>query len=200
MNDPIGAFEKLRESLVLYIQTAFGTQFPGLERERERLLRKPGVISQEPWIEPLPRYVTSGKRIHDLTEIDVPSLSPQQLVHFKELAASGLVGEYPLHKHQLAMLATALAGRHCVVTAGTGSGKTESFLLPLFAYLVRESAAWPGQASGPRIGVTGGRMINGATNAIRLSESNAACAGPFVYHSEVTKLALPQFVDWFSTR
>ena len=66
MNDPIGAFEKLRESLVLYIQTAFGTQFPGLERERERLLREPGVISQEPWIEPLPRYVTSGKRIDDL--------------------------------------------------------------------------------------------------------------------------------------
>ena len=30
-----------------------------------------------------------------------------------------------------------------MVTAGTGSGKTEAFLLPLFAYLARESAGWP---------------------------------------------------------
>lgn len=29
-----------------------------------------------------------------------------------------------------------------MVTAGTGSGKTESFLLPLLAYLVKESSTW----------------------------------------------------------
>src|SRR5579884_1610149 len=150
MNDPIGAFEKLRESLVLYIRTAFGTQFPGFERERERLLREPGVISQEPWIEPLPRYVTSGRRIADLTTDDVPALTSRQLEQFKQLARAGLVGDFPLHKHQVAMLATALSGRNCVVTAGTGSGKTESFLLPLCAYLVRESEGWAKPGEQPR--------------------------------------------------
>ena len=40
------------------------------------------------------------------------------------------------------MLKKALKGTSAVVTAGTGSGKTESFLLPLIAYLVQESEAW----------------------------------------------------------
>ena len=39
MKDPLGAFDQVRENAMLYIQTAFGTQFPGLERERERMLR-----------------------------------------------------------------------------------------------------------------------------------------------------------------
>ena len=37
MRDPVGAFDKVRESLILYVNTAFGTQFEGLERERERV-------------------------------------------------------------------------------------------------------------------------------------------------------------------
>ena len=61
MQDPIGAFEKIRDSLILYVKTAFGTQFPEIEQERERLLREAGAFYQEPWIEPLPRYLKSGK-------------------------------------------------------------------------------------------------------------------------------------------
>jgi DEAD/DEAH box helicase domain-containing protein len=40
------------------------------------------------------------------------------------------------------MLRQALEGQNAVVTAGTGSGKTESFMLPLFAYLAKESRNW----------------------------------------------------------
>jgi len=46
MNDPIGAFEKIRDNFILYLKTAFGTQFPGLEREREEMLRRPGILNQ----------------------------------------------------------------------------------------------------------------------------------------------------------
>ena len=53
--DVIAAFEKVKESYINYVKTAFGTQYPGLEAERERMLRRPGTICQEPWIEPLPR-------------------------------------------------------------------------------------------------------------------------------------------------
>lgn len=42
--DTIGAFEKVRDSYIDYVKTAFATQYPGLEAERERLLRKPGTI------------------------------------------------------------------------------------------------------------------------------------------------------------
>ena len=142
MQDPIGAFEKIRDSLILYVKTAFGTQFPEIEQERERLLREAGAFYQEPWIEPLPRYLKSGKSIDNIQLADVPNLDEAALQDFKSLAACGLVGKYELYSHQVTMLSQALAGQNVVVTAGTGSGKTESFLLPLFAYLAKESRNW----------------------------------------------------------
>jgi DEAD/DEAH box helicase domain-containing protein len=149
MNDPIGAFDKVRESYILYVKTAFGTQFPGLEVERERLLGRSGQICQEPWIEPLPRYESSGKRIVDLSPTDLPGLTSVKLEEFKQLASCGLLGDFKLHRHQVEMLNKAMSGLNCVVTAGTGSGKTESFLLPLFAYLVSESDSWESPSTYP---------------------------------------------------
>jgi len=142
MHDPINAFNTIRDNFLLYIKTAFGTQFPEIERERERLLRQPGAFHQEPWIEPMPRYQKSGKTINDLDISNVPGLDETALQDFKQLACCGLVGNYELYSHQIQMLRQALEGQNSVVTAGTGSGKTESFLLPLFAYLAKESRTW----------------------------------------------------------
>ncbi|MEZ2317973.1 MAG: DEAD/DEAH box helicase [Microcoleus sp.] len=142
MHDPINAFNTIRDNFLLYIKTAFGTQFPEIEQERERLLRQPGAFHQEPWIEPMPRYQRSGKTIHDLDISNVPGLDESALEDFKQLASCGLVGNYELYNHQIQMLRQALEGQNAVVTAGTGSGKTESFMLPLFAYLAQESRNW----------------------------------------------------------
>lgn len=141
MNDPIGAFEKIRDNFILYLKTAFGTQFPGLEREREEMLRRPGILNQEPWIEPLPRYQID-RPLADLGPEDLPAMAPEALERFKDLARCGLVGNYPLYTHQISMLQRVVAGRNAVVTAGTGSGKTEAFLLPLLASLASESLRW----------------------------------------------------------
>ena len=140
--DVIRAFDKVRDSYIDYVKTAFGTQYPGLEAERELLLRQPGTICQEPWIEPIPRYRTSGKKVQDLTVSELPGMSVDTICDFQELAACGLLGEYVLYDHQVAMLRKVLAGESAVVTAGTGSGKTEAFLLPLLAYLIQESTGW----------------------------------------------------------
>lgn len=141
MNDPIGAFEAIRDNFILYLKTAFGTQFPGLEREREAMLRLPGILNQQPWIEPLPRYQTDRPLVH-LGPGDLPAMAQEALARFKALALCGLVGNYDLYTHQISMLQQAMAGQNAVVTAGTGSGKTESFLLPLFASLASESLNW----------------------------------------------------------
>jgi len=149
MYDPIGAFDKIRHNFLLYIKTAFGTRFPEIEQERARRLDQPGIFYQEPWIEPLPRYQRSGMSIHQLGVEDVPGLDATTLENFKQLASCGLVGDYQLYSHQLEMLHRALQGQNAVVTAGTGSGKTESFLLPLFAYLTQESRNWEAPDSEP---------------------------------------------------
>ena len=140
--DTIGAFEKVRDSYIDYVKTAFATQYPGLEAERERLLRKPGTICQEPWIEPVPQYQSSGKKIRDLTVEEMPGMSSHEIAAFQDLALCGLFGDYHLYTHQVDMLRAVLSGKSAVATAGTGSGKTEAFLLPLLAHLVRESGKW----------------------------------------------------------
>ena len=149
MRDPAGAHTRITESVISYIETAFATRFPSLETERRALLQRPAALSQEPWIEPLPLYKSSGKGIDDLGADDLPNLAPQAAEDFRSLASSGLIGDITLHKHQVDMLRKALDGESCVITAGTGSGKTESFLLPLFAYLAQESASWSPPATPP---------------------------------------------------
>ncbi|NJL89202.1 MAG: DEAD/DEAH box helicase [Coleofasciculaceae cyanobacterium SM2_1_6] len=116
--------------------------FLKLSKREKGYYEKTRAFYQKPWIEPRPLYSASGKLIGNIQLDDVPNLDEAALQDFKSLAACGLVGQYELYDHQVTMLSKALAGQNVVVTAGTGSGKTESFLLPLFAYLAKESRNW----------------------------------------------------------
>lgn len=150
MKDPIGSFETIKENFIRYVKTAFGTKFDGVEKERYDLLNYDKVLYRKPWIEPLPDYVSSGKKINDLTAEDLGNaLNVGEFETFKGLVNTGLVGNFPLHSHQAEMLKQALLGNNCIITSGTGSGKTESFLLPLFAQLSKELTNWtaPNQQS-----------------------------------------------------
>jgi Lhr-like helicase len=143
MKDPVGSFETIKENFIRYVKTAFGTKFEGIEKERYNLLNYDKVLYRKPWIEPLPDYVSSGKKINDLSLDDLGNaLNEEESQTFKGLVNTGLVGNFPLHLHQAEMLKQALSGYNCIITSGTGSGKTESFLLPLFAQLSKEFAHW----------------------------------------------------------
>lgn len=139
MRDPINAFDSIQDSIKRYIASAFRTDSTTFEAERKDLLDKVGVLFQEPFIEPIPAY-ESGKKLADLNEGDLPGMSDQARESFKLLVGAGLFqGEFPLYLHQQHMLKESLGGKHCVVVTGTGSGKTESFLLPVIASVVREA-------------------------------------------------------------
>lgn len=144
MKDPIGSFYNVRDNFIRYVQSAFGTRFEEIEKEREELLKQPEVLYKEPILELLPRYESSGKRVKDLTNEDLPGLTFEEQELYKGLVEQGLFGtSHSLYTHQETMLKTALQGKPSVVTAGTGSGKTESFLLPLFAAIAKEAKTWP---------------------------------------------------------
>lgn len=144
MKDPLGSFETIKNNFIRYVETAFGTKFSGIEEERRTLLNYDKVLYRKPWIEPLPDYVSSNKRIDDLTLIDLANaLNTNEANTFKELVKTGLFqANIKLHSHQAEMLRLALEGNNCIITSGTGSGKTESFLLPLFAQLAKEFSNW----------------------------------------------------------
>ena len=146
MNDPVLAFDTIRDNFVRYVKTAFGTQSEGIEKERESLLHTDRVLYREPWVETLPDYEQSGKTIDTFITADLPALGPAEQRTFQGLVRNGLIPPaITLHAHQAQMLRQSLAGRHCIITSGTGSGKTESFMLPLFAQLARELTRWPAQ-------------------------------------------------------
>ncbi len=76
-----------------------------------------------------------------------------------ELALSGLFdrdrssraikGAYAPYLHQVEMLEKGSRdGTPGIVTSGTGSGKTESFMLPILAQLAREATSWPAPLQG----------------------------------------------------
>jgi len=144
MKDPIGSFEIIKDNFIRYVETAFGTKFTGLESERNDLLNYDKVLYRKPWIEPLPDYETSKKVFNSYTKEDLQNtLTDSQLEIFKGLVGCGLFPtDRNLYSHQEKMMIGALQGNNCIITSGTGSGKTESFLLPLFAQLVKEFSHW----------------------------------------------------------
>lgn len=154
MKDPIGIYENLKEAYFKYIDTAFSvddTEFQSI-RKSEYLPEgkdENNVLAQEPYLELIKPYPSSGKRITDLKLEDITDSfgnhyfgNQQELELFQNFCMSGLVGDFPLYQHQIDMIKNYALGNNCIITTGTGSGKTESFLLPLFAYLSKQIAKW----------------------------------------------------------
>ena len=91
MNDPIGAFDEVKANFIRYIKTAFGTRFESIEKEREEILTSSDVLCQDPWVEPLPQYKSSGKKIKssdrncEVSSKDLGgALTQKQIEDFKE--------------------------------------------------------------------------------------------------------------------
>ena len=145
--DPIGAWSQLQSYLKKYVKSAFGTNSKTFEKERQALLDSPGVFFQEPYLEMLPEYKT-GKKLVDLDSSDLPNMTDAAREAFSQIAGASLIpNEFNLFSHQQRMLKNAMEGKNCVVVTGTGSGKTESFLLPVLASIASEakssSKPWP---------------------------------------------------------
>ena len=148
--DPIGAFDEIKEHYLRYFETAYKIADKELDKERVDLLEKNGNLYKSPYIELLPEY-NSYHGINDVTELapkfkDAFGSAEDSMQFFKEFIKVGLMSYVP-YVHQVDMLKKVFCQdpnrfNNAVVTTGTGSGKTESFLFPLFAQLFKEAKTW----------------------------------------------------------
>ncbi len=135
----------MREALASYIEATYHLSNPTIVNLRRQILLG-GGIAQTPYIESTPAYV--GDRKFATLDID------QQVRDFLTAMASQESDQLlfdPPYEHQAQALEKTMAvnagGTGIVVTTGTGSGKTESFLLPVLSRLADEAIQRPGHFS-----------------------------------------------------
>src|SRR5882762_697261 len=121
MLDPIGGFNRIREFLLSYFDTAFRIRDVEVSEARRALLREPGTLATELFLEPVPRYLQINRKLEDLVnegrENPIGHLSYEGRRAFAELALSGLFpgrdtgrqdvrrsSVFPPYTHQWSML------------------------------------------------------------------------------------------------
>ncbi len=140
MFDPIQASDNITDEFVSYLSTSFHLADQEYAHQFETALKKENAIAKGPYLD-ISDSFESGKSIFQL--IEDGEMSPL----FQDLEPD--VGESDkeikifrgLYKHQEKAVRKINAGKNIVVTTGTGSGKTECFILPILNYLLREKEA-----------------------------------------------------------
>ena len=137
MLNPIEASESIKNEYVSYVSTYFHIA----DREYADLfmkeLNKKGTVAKGPYLD-ISDSFEAGKTVEDL--INEKELSPG----FRELEKNVPEGDKEiklkrkLYLHQEKAIRKINQEHNLVVTTGTGSGKTECFILPIINYLLRE--------------------------------------------------------------
>ncbi|MFJ4657962.1 DEAD/DEAH box helicase [Nocardia sp. NPDC088792] len=131
--DPLAAGADIEASYKRYLKTLLAPRDPMLAQVFDQTVDETAMLTKGPLLELTPPYA-AGMSLRELIREGV--LHPG----FADLGTT-IDLDRPLYRHQETAVRKAVAGRNLVVSTGTGSGKTESFLLPIFNSLIAERAA-----------------------------------------------------------
>lgn len=141
---PADVLAYIQKAYHSYYDSAFWMRDDFLMRERSKLLEEQGLTAQEILLEAVLPYpsVVPAEAVAEDAGLSVEEARLLSRIVFGK--------EYKFREHQADSLRTSLAPngakhRNVVVTSGTGSGKTESFLLPVLARLLKERRSGAGQ-------------------------------------------------------
>ncbi len=128
--NPVDAAQQPREDLIRYLLTAYPLRDPHLRFGFRKLLEEPGNIYQQPYLEGAQPYRATCS-IQTFVEENL--LHPEITKLFNPTRA--------LYQHQEQAIRTVVGEKQNIVVAtGTGSGKTECFLIPMLDCLLKEHA------------------------------------------------------------
>lgn len=131
---PLITTQKIRESYINYLKTIKPFQDEELRREFARAIEARDMLVKGPLVQIALPY-KKDLSIHQL--VDEGLLSPR----FEQLCSPALGYDRSLYTHQVKAIRKAVARQNLVVSTGTGSGKTETFLIPILDHLLREESA-----------------------------------------------------------
>ncbi|GAA1865839.1 DEAD/DEAH box helicase [Myceligenerans crystallogenes] len=132
--DAIRTSREITTTYRRYLQTLLAVRDSEISDALADTIDRTPMLDKGPYLEATPPYAPGGT-LRSL--IDEGVLSPG----FAKLGSTALPLDRPLYVHQEKSIRKAAQGRNVVVATGTGSGKTESFLLPILDSLVREHEA-----------------------------------------------------------
>jgi len=132
---PLQTTALIRDSYLRYLKTIYPFQERDLRDQFWRALETPHLLVKGPLLEASPPF-KNGRSIVELMDAGV--LHPG----FRALCSDALPLERPLYLHQEQGVDKAVrSGRNVIIATGTGSGKTETFLIPVLDHLLRENEA-----------------------------------------------------------
>jgi hypothetical protein len=128
--NPVHFAHAVCDEFLRYLFSAFPLSDPELAEQARKLLERPSSLDiplvQGPFIS-LSEAFAKGRAIQEMADAGV--LHP---------VMPGLIGYPTMYLHQQQVFEAAKAGQHVLVSTGTGSGKTESFLYPITDDLLRQ--------------------------------------------------------------
>ncbi|MGE3598921.1 MAG: DEAD/DEAH box helicase [Dehalococcoidia bacterium] len=129
--------QQLHRSLRDYIEATYHVSNSLLVDQRRQLLERRGVIHQQPYLESTPRYKTGDP--FAALGLDAATLEVFSCVTQAQGSLPLLIHDPPYEHQSLSAKLSLVDGKSLVVMTGTGSGKTECFLLPILGKLAREA-------------------------------------------------------------
>lgn len=132
--NPLDTSRIIFERYKKYVTTSLKFNDDDLNKQLIDLLEKPDKFSKGPIIEATPPY-KKGLTINDLIKEGVLTNE------FKSFNSSSLPLSRKLYVHQeKAIIKTCKDNKNIIVATGTGSGKTEAFMIPILNELIREKS------------------------------------------------------------
>ncbi len=129
---PLETTTRIRDTYLRYLKTIYPFQDNDLREQFWQALEEPDRLVKGPLLEASPPFQT-GRTIEELV------LDGLLHVDFADLCSPALPWDRPLYLHQEQAIEKVIAAeRNVAIATGTGSGKTEAFLIPIFDHLLRE--------------------------------------------------------------